>query len=370
MQKINVKEFLKAGCLIPAAIVIVGLIVFFIWSTYLAPRFAALGQCDADDGCLYTAFNGNRRVDVVGFSADAARFLTDGTNGGIIHDASSGAKVSDLDEGLDNYSYDISGDQTQIAAYRADTIKFFDWNGELLRTWTADADDGVRDVAMVPLVDGFVTASKTGVSLWHMSDGALITRLLEAEGINQVAASADGNFVAAYNFVEDVIWVWPLQNLDEAIEIEGVEALDIYLSADGRLLAAGGPDEVIVWQTADGSLLTSLAPDGLKATASAFSADGRLLAAGFDNGDVTVINVPDDAIVKVFNHEHPPSRLTFDPNATRLAVGLKFEAEVSGGELIFRPQAQGGIGNTSVLRTDRNRITVVPGYAIVWSVAD
>ncbi|VAW42928.1 hypothetical protein MNBD_CHLOROFLEXI01-3206, partial [hydrothermal vent metagenome] len=99
----NIKSLFKVGCLLPGGIIFVGLVAYFIWSSLLAPRFSALGACDKDDGCLFTAFNGNRSVSVIGYSPDASRFLTDGSSDGIIHDSENGRKITDLDEGLDNY---------------------------------------------------------------------------------------------------------------------------------------------------------------------------------------------------------------------------------------------------------------------------
>ncbi len=365
----NVKSFFKVGCLLPGGIIFVGLIGYFILSQ-LAPRLATLGACDKGDGCLYTALNGNRSVVVIGYSPDASRFLTDGTKDGIIHDASNGRKITDLDEGLDNYNYVVSGDRTEIAAYRNDSIKFFDWDGELLRTWTPDADDNVTDMAMVSLINGFVTISKKGVSLWDSADGSLITRLVETGSFLHVAASADGEYVAAYDFVKDEITVFPLQNLAETVVIGEIEALYIHLSADGSLLAAGGPGGAYVWNTADGSLIAVLEPDGLKATATGLSDDGTRLAVGFENGVITVLDIPDDELVATFEIRSQPRNMTFTPDNAGLAVGLAFNVEVSGGELIFRPRISGEFRPGEDLRTDRNRISVTPGYAIIFSLSD
>jgi hypothetical protein len=368
----NVKVFLKTGCLIPASIVIVGLLFYFIWTSAIAPRFSALGACDKDAGCLYTAYNGNRSVRVIGYSADGSRFLTDGTDDAIIHDAANGRKITGLAVGRDDHSYTITGDRSQIAAYRSDSIKFFDWDGELLRTWTPDTDNGVLSMAMVPLVDGFVIANKTGVTLWSMADGSLITRLLESGGIKDITASADGEYVAAYNFVDDKIIIWPLQNLDKMVVIEEVEALSIHLSADGSLLAAGGPGGAYVWHTDDGTLVTALEPDGQKATATGFSQDGTRLAVGFENGMVTVLDLGQDKLIATFEHEYPPRRISFTPDSQGLAVGLAFDVAISGGELIFRPRTdnRNEFRPGEQLRTSQNRQTISPGYAIVWSLAD
>lgn len=349
------------------ALCIGGLFIYFVFSTFLAPRFSALGACDTDSGCLYTAFNGNRSVRVIGFSADGTRFLTDGTSDAIIHDADTGRNTADLDEGTDNHSYSISGDRQEIVAYNTDSIKFFDWEGERLRTWTADPDESVRDVALVPFLDGFVIAEAAGVSLWRMSDGSLINRLTETGGIMDVSASADGRYVAAYNFVDDQLIIWPLENVDAAVTINNVEALYMDLSADGSRIAAQGPSGAFVWNTADGSLITSLETNGTPATAASLSADGNLLAVGFENGSVTVLDIALDQIVSSFDHAHPPNDISIDPDNNSMAVGLDHEATQSNNELVFRDRP--GYQHGENLRANPNSVQIRPGYLIMWRLS-
>ena len=359
------------GCLLPIGIVLIGLVGFFVWSTFLSARFSALGACDQSAGCLFTAVNGNRQVSVIGFSADNGRFLTDGTHDAIIHDASNGNKIGTLDEGTDNHQYVIAGDHSEIIAHRTNSVKFFDWEGEILRTWTPDENDGVRDVAMVPMVDGFVTASRSGVSLWKMADGSLITPLAEMEGIMHVTASANGDVVAAYNFVENQLLIWPLANLEEQIIIDEVEALSIHLSSDGSLVAAGGPNGAFVWNSADGTLVNALEPEGQKATATGFSEDGKLLAVGFENGVVLVLDIVADELIASFPHEYSADNISFMSNNEGLAVGLNFDVTTSGGELIFHPRRDGVQREPfpgEMLRTSENRQSFSPGYAVVWEL--
>ncbi|HIP71902.1 MAG TPA: WD40 repeat domain-containing protein [Anaerolineae bacterium] len=365
----NSKALFKTGCLLPVGIVIVGLIGYIFWSSILAPRISTTGACRKADGCLYTAFNGNRSVRIIGYSPDGSRFLSDGTSDGLIHDASNGRKITDLDEGRDEHSYDISGDRSQIMAYRSDSIKFFDWDGKLLRDVTPGTDQGVLDVVRLPLVDGFAIANKAGISVWD-GNNSLITWLDEGGGVMQLAASANGAFLAAYNFVDDEITIWPLQNLDDAVTIKEIEALFLQLSDDGSLLVAGGPGGAFVWNTSDGSLVTSLEPDGLKAMATGFSYDGSLLAVGAENGAVSVLDVGRDELTAVFNLKSQPNRIVFAPDNTALAVGLAADTQVSGGELIFKPRLGRQLQPGGLLRTDQNRISVKPGYAVALSLAD
>ncbi len=374
----NIKTILKQGCLWPVAFVLTGFAGYIVWAQVVSPRIAAQGDCDRSAGCLYTAVNGRRSVAVIGFSADGSRFLSRGTSSGQIHDATNGKFLTALDEGRENYSYSISGDRSEIVAHRKDSVKVFDWNGELLRSWTPDPGTSVRHVVTIPLVKGFLVAEPAGVSV-RQGDGALITWLVEGEGIMQVAAAEAGDYVAAYNFADDQLMAWPLQSLDDGIVIDEVEALAFQLSADGSRLAAGGPQGAYVWQTGDGSPVLAVEPEVLKTTTAVLSLDGSLLAVGFENGSVAVFDVNTRELIRRFDHDRPPNQIMFDPLATSLAVGLDSQTSVSGGELVFRTQPHHdnvpylrdseGMSPGGMLRQSQNRTSVKPGYAIVWSLA-
>lgn len=332
---------------------------------------APAGSCQADEGCLFSAGNGNRNVRVIGYSADGSRFLTDGLADGRIHDASNGNRVGSLDEGTENHSYVIAADGQEIVAHRGDSVKFFDWEGELLRTWTPDADDQVRDVTTLPLVNGFAVIGERGISLWSMSDGSLITRLDEQPGFLHLASSADGEVLVGYNFMNDELYVWPLQDLDRMLVIPDVEALAIALNADGSRVAAGGPPGSFVWDTQDGSLLTAVTPDDAKGTTMGFSADGTQLAAAFETGDVLLVDVDANSLIKTFTLDAVPDNVRFSPDSSQLAVGLDPEVTVSDGGLVFdnNSQAGGAFQSGGNIRISDNRISVEPGYALVFSLA-
>lgn len=367
--------FFKQGCLLPAGFLLGGFALYALWTGVIAPRTASLGACKQDEGCLHTFFNGNRQVSVLGFSSDGSRFLSDGTGDGQIHDGATGKKLSGLDEGRENYSYSVSGDRSEIVAYQKlrknDRVKFFDWEGELLREWTPETEMTIADVVMVPIVKGFAIANGDGVSLWD-GQGELITRLGEDLSVMDVAASADGEYLAAYDFTDDFITVWPLQRLGDIVKIEGVDALTIQLSDDGTLVAASGPAGAYVWRTADGERVTTVEAEGQKATAMALGGDGQQLAVGFETGAVLVVDVATGEVVKQLDHGSPANQLMFGPEGDRLAVGLDSEATVSGGELLLRPEPGEAVrrGPGANLRQSENRISVKPGFGLVWSLAE
>lgn len=367
-----IKNLFKLGCLLPAGILIPGLLLYAFWSNFLTVRMASFGACDRDAGCLYTTFNGRRSVAVLGFSADDSRFLTVGQGSGRIHAASDGSVLTRLNPGRESHRYRISGDRSEIVAYRGDSVKVLDWEGQIQRSWTPAADATVRNVATLPLLNGFLVAEADGLAVRH-GNGDLVTWLVEGGSFLQVTATPDGEYIAAYDFVDDELMVWPLQNLGAGIVIPEVEALSIHLSADGALVAAGGAPGAYVWDTRDGSVvLDVVAPDAdTPVTATALREDGTQLAVGFADGTVTVFDLATQAPVKQFTHRHSPRYLSFDGSGDRLAVGLDSSTRVSGGEQVFRNNRDPGeFRPGSTLRQSDNRISTTPGYVLVWAIAD
>lgn len=369
---VRVKNILKSGFLLPASIILSGLALYALWSHFLAVRVASLGACDRAAGCQYLAFNGRRSVTVSGFSADDSRFLSVGTAKGVIHDANTGSRLGGLNPGRDTYRYRISGDRSEILAYRADAVKVLDWEGQLLQSWTPDPESSVRNVALLPVLNGFLVAESGGLAVRH-GNGDLVAWLVEGGSFLQVAATPDGAYVAAYDFVDDVVMGWPLQSLGDGIVIPNVEAQTIYLSADGARIAAAGAPGAYVWDTRDGSPVIAIEATDFPVTAAALASDGTRLAVGFENGAVVIFDVATQAQLQQFDHRHAPRSIRFNRSSDRLAVSLNTHTRVSGGEPLFRRsprQSDRPFRPGDTLRQSDNRIEVTPGYVVVWSLAD
>ncbi|MDG2990829.1 WD40 repeat domain-containing protein [Candidatus Synechococcus calcipolaris G9] len=380
----NIKQILRTCFLItmmPCGIIIPGFIIYAFFSSVVGPRITAMGACSNYPGCLYGVVNGRNLVSVWGFSGDNSRLLSRGEHT-LIHDATNGKILKRLNPVDKDYRYSIASDRNEIIAYNQNNVKVFDWDGELVGIWTPEAETTIHDVVRVPLLKGFLVAEEAGVSVRH-GDGTLIAWLREGDGYMRVATSANGDYVAAYNEAEKRIMVWPLQRLRDGVVIRedslplariSRDRNFLQLSDDGSLIAVRGREGTYVWQTADGSLVMAVEPEEQDVTAVAFSPMGDRLAVGFNNGAIGIFDVTTRQMVERFDLSNPPSRLVFDADGNRLAMGLSSTSRVvSGGELLFdRSMRDGDRGHrpTSILRQSNNRVSRRPGYAMVWSVDD
>jgi WD40 repeat protein len=364
------KDLLKIGCLLPFGGLFVGFILYVLYQSFLAAPLATVGKCRGN--CLYTATNGIRTVYIVGYSADGSRLLTRGADL-LIHDALTGDKIAEVDLKDEGYRLAISEDGTQIVAAKGDALEFFNWDGELVRYWTHREGSSMSDMAQVPMVNGFAVTDNAGISIWKNSDDSMLVRLYEEEGGSLLTSSLQNDRLATLNLDTDQVIVWDLQNLDDAYTINNVGAgtlatsNDIRLSADGSVLAVATQGAVRVYNAGNGDRLATLETEQDYATAFAFNLEKNLIAIGYTTGDVVVWDYVQDVLVTQFPHGNRPRTLAISPDGTQLAVGLSYNVEVSGGELIFGNRNSRSYN--PIIRQSDNRVDRTPGYAIVWSLA-
>ncbi len=337
---------------------ILGFCAFVVWNSVLKPRFATIGQCDAEAGCLFTVNNGNRSVDVAGVSAETGQFVTDGSAGGFIHDGATGDRQTKLDVGTINHRYVVGGDQIAALTHINPTIQFFNFAGESLGSWTFPLDERLIDFAFVPLADGFATTSaESGVVFWSLADGSEITRLDGTQGVGEIATSADGRVLVGVQPDSQQILIWPIEQLSQVTRIADVAADEVVVSAEGAQFASHDGASAAVWQTADGQVLfTTPIDETVPITSIALSPDGTRLAVGDQSGIVTVFAVADGSALAQLPHSRPIGQMAFGDGGTQLLVGLNHDAElVSAVRVGLLPPTQ----STTV--TD-------PGFAIAWQL--
>lgn len=367
----SIKTIFTTGCLWPAGLLLGGLALYGL-SNALGAHFAGRGDCDRSAGCLYAVGGGSRRVRVIGFSADGDRMLARADRNTRIHDASNGRVLQRLNLGDGPWQYSVTGDRRQIVASRKDLVKVLNWDGQVQHRWAPAADTSLRAVAMLPILNGFFVADSEGLAVHH-HNGDLVTRIPVEGGFLEVTATPTGEHIAAYDFVDDVLNVWPLQRLSAGIRIPNVVAAphSVHLSADGALVAAGGEPGAYVWQTKDGQVVLAVEATDAAVTAAALSQDGRQLATGFEDGTVKVFDVATQTPIQRLDHRRVPRNLRFDEGGERLAVELERSVRVSGGErIILSRQDRDRETNrpTPILRQSDNRISTSPGYALVWTL--
>jgi WD40 repeat protein/serine/threonine protein kinase len=157
------------------------------------------------------------------------------------------------------------------------------------------------------------------MSLWQISDGALLAELVEDVGdsIDAMAFSPDGTYLAASPYSDqNVIHLWRVSDgvLVHTLSGHELSVTDLAFSSDGTLLASVSFDaSVLLWQVSDGTLLYALDTDSYESKYSVtFSPDGQLVVAGGDDAQIYLWRVSDGTLLrKLEGHTEKVESLTF-----------------------------------------------------------
>ena len=373
------------GCLAVFGALIVGFIAFAIFKGVIQPRLTSATACVGKDGCLFSMINGRDSVRVVGFSADGSTILTRGPDI-LIHDATNGNKLGEIDPDGAGNRLVIAGDGSLIAALdtRNNELDFFTPDGESTDGWVWPEERDIWDMAFLPSVAGYALSGTDGVTMWRIEDGKQFTTLPGSEGAGLMVSSADGKWLAAYKKDEDALYVWPLESMDDLIVINEIGLVDgviwqdsLQISADGSRVAAYSDTAANVWNTADGTLLlsTSLASVDVDVDHIGLAANGERFAVGYDDGVVEVWSVDEGQPLQLFEHGQSLNGVALSPDGTKLAVGHSGDSVVTvitGAERFAAQQraARGQSTNGNQFLTPGNvYIDTIPGYALVWEIS-
>jgi WD40 repeat protein len=363
------------GVLAIFGVLIVGFLGWTVWKAAVQPRAAAQTTCAFESSCLYTVVNGSRSVRLSPFSNDGQRLMSKGSST-LIHDAATGNRVGRLNPSFDSFTAVFMSERREIAAIGREAIEFFDYDGELLRTWRADPDERTAEFVPLPQLDGFALAQEDAIVFYRMSDGSRFSQLPDSPGMSQLAVSADGALLAAYSAAADAIHLWPLERIADAVIIsEAGQARHLQLSADGSLVAAHSENSAFVWRTADGALLGAVDAPDVAITALSLAANGARLAVGYADGIVEVWSLPQGELVQFFEHGQQLNGVALSPDGARLAVGLRETAVVTRITAQERREAewrartgQAGDNTARFLTPGQTYVDTKPGFAIVWAV--
>lgn len=122
------------GCLGVFGVLIVGFVVWSIWTGLIQPRATAGAACLRESRCVYTIANGPDSVRIIGYTPDGSRLISRGSQT-LIHDAATGERIRRINPDFDgSFRVEFMGDWPEIAAIGRDAIEFYDYDGVLRRT--------------------------------------------------------------------------------------------------------------------------------------------------------------------------------------------------------------------------------------------
>lgn len=368
------------GCLSVFGVLVGGFLVWVVVKAVIEPRTAALSACVTEADCQFTVVNGSNSVRVVGYSADGSRLLTKGGDT-LLHGAEDGRRIARIKPDFSPFEVKFMGTLPEIAAVGKEAIAFYDYEGDLLRTWRADPDERTTGFVALPELNGFALAQPDHITFYRLSDGQAFTTLPNSQGMNQLTLSEDGQVLAAFQTDTQSIHIWPLANLAGAVVIPNVGEVrrlvhtNLQISGDGSLVAAHSHNTAQVWRTADGSLVDSVYHPDFTITAISLAKNGAYLALGYDDGFAEVWDLAAGDRVKQFEHRRDIFGLALSPDGRQLAVGLQRRSTTRSISAAERDQAwrrhrQGDRLNTTdrFLSPNTTYISTQPGFGIVWAV--
>jgi WD40 repeat protein len=239
----------------------------------------------------------------VAFSPRAPLVATGGQDGRVmLFELGEGQAIADGDGGgpwVSHLAWSTDGEVLASAAGRS--VRFFDRRGQLL----AAVDDHVSTVsnlAYVPALNGWMSASYGGVRVFAQGSLSLAYELTFRTSVLEATVSADGRYVAA-GTQDPIVRVWDRNDDFEVINLEGYpsKVTALAFAPRGMWLATGsGTGALVLWDFSRG---TPGAPSferrlhTKRVTAVAFaktalltaSIDGRALVLGAAERDVIVL---------------------------------------------------------------------------------
>jgi WD40 repeat protein len=228
---------------------------------------------------------------VLAFAPDASRVAAQGGDGGVILLDRGSGEIRPLDYGVAyGATFDPSGQVLAVFSPEQWSVTLFDvTTGEAFKTLT-----GFETAAPVYAVypagrDSVLWAARATAQFQDVQTGLLSPSLYYMEFINNLAFSADGQYLAiAAGYRFDLIPVpaagqtpQPAILLDQSLEA----VYSMAFSPDGRLLAAGQGANLRVWDVESHASLAKFSVGEEKLRLVSFSPDGSTIVA-LDNANV------------------------------------------------------------------------------------
>jgi WD40 repeat protein len=155
-------------------------------------------------------------------------------------------------------------------------------------------------------------------------DGKTIHTLEHGGKVDGIGFTSDSKLVATAGGVDGLIVFWNVQTGAEEFHLENQQGINsMAISQTGTFLAAGLHDSIKIWDWATQKEITSLDQSG-DIVAIAISQDGKLLATGSSEGTIILWDVDGNTFKQrgqILNVVGPPRMLAFNPQDTLLAAG-------------------------------------------------
>jgi WD40 repeat protein len=185
-------------------------------------------------------------------SPDGALFAVGGSSRLTVFDVTTAQPVlkGNLDPGITSVAFSPDGALVAAAGPMGPLARV--WRvatGEVARTITVDAANGLFGVAFHPDGQRIITAGRDGsVRFWSLSDGAEVGRVLQGTAVLGLDISADGRLMATTSR-DYVVRVWSLDdNRLVGLIPHGMPTRSVALSGEGKQLATVNADqELSVW---------------------------------------------------------------------------------------------------------------------------
>ncbi|MBD1836229.1 AAA-like domain-containing protein [Cyanobacteria bacterium FACHB-472] len=191
------------------------------------------------------------------------------------------------------WSLSFSPNGRMIAAAGSDkTLKLWNINGQLLRTFSGHSDE-VTEVSFSPDGQTLATTSYDGtVKLWQVDGQELRTLKANAGKVRSVDFSPDSTLLAsAHN--DGTIKLWNRSGkLLRTFRGHSSEVTRVRFSPDGKTLASASHDKTIKLWTLNGHELRTIKGHTSAVTGLSFNPDGNILTSVSEDGSIRLWSSP------------------------------------------------------------------------------
>jgi WD40 repeat protein len=183
-----------------------------------------------------------------------------------------------------------------------------------------DFDEGINAVALSPKGTFIASGSEAGIlRVSDVATGRVILKRQHGTWITSVAFSPDGTYVASGSD-DGTVRVW---NLSEGTEIasmiQGTQIRSVAFSPDNRYIISTSNDGMArVWEI---STRKELLTQGDWITSAAFSPDGKSVVLGSEDSTVRVFEIVTGKEIMKFYHDNWITSVTFNPDGLYVASG-------------------------------------------------